>query len=152
MAMKRDEVLHYILSSADKLQQSDLRSARLIYSACICAINANYGAQQEISKNEPLLNLARQALTHLSTTFDLSIGEELSYCDINKPSTDPVLGNTPQPASVLEGPTGWIYEKCHTCFRRGKGDVGLSWRSQNTTICANGHTWSAFSPSFLGWL
>lgn len=150
MAMKRDEVLHYILSSADRLQQSDLRSARLIYSACVCAINANYGAQQEITKNEPLLGLARQALTQLSTIFDLPIDEELSYCDINKPSTDPVLGNLPRPASIVEGPTSWIYEKCHTCFRRGKGDVGLSWRDQNTTICANGHTWSAFLPTIPG--
>ncbi|GAM40067.1 hypothetical protein TCE0_034f12120 [Talaromyces pinophilus] len=34
MTMKRDEVLNYLLSSVDRLQQSDLRSAKLIYSAC----------------------------------------------------------------------------------------------------------------------
>ncbi|QGA12418.1 hypothetical protein EYB26_000062 [Talaromyces marneffei] len=130
-------------------QRSDLRSARLTYSACVCAINANYGAQQEISKNEPLLSIARQALTYLSTIFELPVDEEISYCDINKPSTDPVLYSTPKPASTLEGPTGWIYERCHTCFRRGNGNVGLSWRDQNTTICANGHTWNRCALTFL---
>lgn len=150
MAMKRDEVLQYILSSSERLQPSDLRSARLMYAACICAINANYGAHEDIAKNEALLHLAREALKHLSTIFDLPVDEELSYCEINRSSTDPVLGNTPKLAAVLEGPVGWVYEKCHTCFRRGKGDVGLSWLDQNTTICANGHTWSASFSSFPG--
>lgn len=142
VAKKRDEIFLYILSSANRLNQSDLRSARLVYAACIFAIYIHYNEQQEPGNENNILSLARQALTQLSSIFDLPITEELSYCDPDSPNASEKLGAVPKPASMLEGPGGWIFEKCHTCFRRGKGNVGLSWRDQHTTICENGHTWS----------
>jgi hypothetical protein len=143
ISTKRAEILYSILLSADKLRWSDLRSARLVYAACINAINLHHSHDAE---PHDLLTLARQALIHLSTIFNLPIAEELSYCD-DLASRNTPLG-TPKPASLLEGPGGWIFEKCHTCFRRKNENVGLSWQNPSTAVCANGHTWSASPPFF----
>lgn len=142
ITMKRDAILHFILASAEQLRKTDLRSARLIYSACVRAINANYGSEMEIYKNDLLLNLVQRALMILSSIFELPVDQELTYCDMNKSSTDTALGVSPKPASAFECPAGWIYEKCHTCFRRGKGNVSLIWHDEITTVCENGHSWS----------
>ncbi|OKL62907.1 hypothetical protein UA08_01195 [Talaromyces atroroseus] len=148
-ATKRAEILQYILSSANKLRWCDLRSARLVYAACVYAINLHYHYH---AKQHDLLRLARQALSHLSAVFNLPITEELSYCDSEQDTTassNNPLGATPKPASLLEGPGGWIFEKCQTCFRRKNENVGLSWQNPNTAICGNGHAWNRCALTFL---
>lgn len=146
VATRRAEILDYILSSATSLRWCDLRSARLVYAACICAIyDIHHAKQQQQQPKFDFLNLARQALTHLSSTFNLPITEELTYCDAEQqqqPQPSNPLTISPKPASLLEGAGGWIFEKCQTCFRRRNQNVGLSWRDENTAVCENGHTWS----------
>ncbi|CRG83515.1 1,4-alpha-glucan branching enzyme GlgB [Talaromyces islandicus] len=162
VAAARDEILRLILSSAHELQKNDTRSARLVYAACMCAIITSQPQDQNDDQNQdqiPLLTLTQNALTHLSSTFDLPITEELSYCaDIA--STTPATTTDMQdarstvlipskPTSVLEGPGGWIFESCQTCHRRKNEVVGLNWTGYGMAVCANGHRWNRCRLTFL---
>jgi hypothetical protein len=158
VAAARDDVLRLILSSAHELQKNDTRSARLVYAACMCAIITHQPQEQEQEQDQtPLLTLTHNALTHLSSTFDLPITEELSYCadiasvpitttttttDTQEVRIETTVLIPAKPASTLEGPGGWIFESCQTCYRRKNEIVGLNWTGYEMAVCEYGHRWS----------
>lgn len=162
VAAARDDVLRFILSSAHELQKNDTRSARLVYAACMCAIISYQPQDQNEEKDQtPLLTLTQNALTHLSSIFDLPITEELSYCaDIasvpiittqdEKKIETTVLIPAKQTPTLEDGSAGgWIFESCQTCYRRKNEIVGLNWTGCETAVCGNGHRWSMLPSNIL---
>ncbi|KAH8690029.1 transcription factor IIIC subunit delta N-term-domain-containing protein [Talaromyces proteolyticus] len=152
IANVRDEILHYILSSARDVRRDDIRSAKVLYAACMCAIISHHPDDRT---SDPLLSLTHQALSHLSSLFSFPATDELAYCTGTTPlptqthegRTTPILPAKPLPG--LQGPGGFLWETCQTCLRRTGQSIGLSWHGYDRSMCENGHRWNRCNLTFL---
>ncbi|KAJ5621629.1 hypothetical protein N7528_006412 [Penicillium herquei] len=116
---KRGQVITSVLSTVEREGGLSPENYKMIYTAACCAITDE--------QTEQVRHQAREWLERLAEKTGADLTEEISKC------ADGSSMISAKSSDHLNGPGGYLFERCEVC------DAGLIWDSPKEVQCQNGH-------------